>query len=64
MRKYMFSGEHYKMLAMLKERNAYRDMALKMQEALKAIAYGDGDARKIAAQTLNQLTKEYGSGPQ
>ena len=63
MRRYMFSSEHYKMLAMMRERNAYRDMALQMQEALTTIANGDGDAQVIAKQILDKLMKEYGNGP-
>lgn len=58
----LFPSEHYKMLAMMRERNNYRDMALKMQDALKAIADGEGDAQLIAQQTLDQLKKEYGRG--
>ena len=57
-------AEQARMLTMIRERAAYRDMALTMQEALKAIANGDGDPQVIAQQTLDQLTKEYGRGPQ
>jgi len=51
------------MLQMMRERATYKDMAFKMQEALKAIADG-GDAKIIAQQTLDELQKEYGNGPQ
>jgi hypothetical protein len=57
-------AERAQMLRVLRERAAYKHMAFVMQEALKAIAAGDGDAQVIAQQTLDQLTKEYGNGPQ
>lgn len=56
-------AEQAKMLQMMRERATYKDMAFKMQEALKAIADG-GDAKIIAQQTLDELQKEYGNGPQ
>jgi acetylglutamate kinase len=55
-------AERAKMLQMLRERAAYKDMAFKMQEALKAIAAGEGDAKVIAKQTLDQLNTEHGNG--
>ena len=57
-------AEQAKMLQMMRERATYKDMAFKMQETLKAIANGDGDAQVIAQQTLDELQKEYGNGPQ
>ena len=57
-------AERAKMLQMLRERSAYKDMAWQRQAALKAIANGDGDAQLIAQQTLDQLQKEYGNGPE
>jgi hypothetical protein len=56
----LFPREQYQMLQAMRERLAYRDMAFTMQEALKLIAGGDGDAQRIAQQTLDQLNKEYG----
>lgn len=59
----LFPAERYKTLAMMRERNAYRDMAFTMQVALQAIADGKGDAQAIARQTLNTLNEEHGDGP-
>lgn len=64
MKRQLFPSEHYKMLQMMRERSAYKDMAWQMQAALRAIAGGDGDAQLIAQQTLDQLQKEYGNGPE
>jgi hypothetical protein len=74
----MDAGTAY--LSLMRERNAYRDIALQMQMALDAIRalhpsdteegyneWGEAEcfhrAQRIAFDTLNQLNKEYGSGP-
>ncbi len=55
-------AERAQMLRMLNERASYKHMAYQMQQALMAIASGDGDAMVIAQQTLDKLRKEYGNG--
>lgn len=64
MNRTLFPLEHYKFLEAVRQRNAYRDMALVMQQALKEIAIGasGASAQKIALRTLEKLSKEHGNG--
>lgn len=55
-------AEQAKMLGLLRQLAAYRNMAHAMQEVLTTISDGDANAQQLATDVLAKLNKEYGNG--